>query len=238
MNPTTLKTLSRLVLAAFACCATSHAATILADFAADFSPTSNPSGPWTYGSRTTLGASPTLSTDHSSYGPLNEVLVWNPAGTLSLFVGLNTAYATVEFTDGSAIIVAARQGILHPGPTGAFANVHYTAASDFTAVLSVQFSGLDRTGTSSDVHILLNGQSLFSTTIDAFGATATYTTNLHLTQGDLLDFPVGWGNNGTYFNDSTGFFATLSTADTPEPATCALLALSLAAITAVRRPRR
>ena len=31
MNPTTLKTLSRLVLAAFACCPTSHAATILAE---------------------------------------------------------------------------------------------------------------------------------------------------------------------------------------------------------------
>lgn len=237
MNPTTLKTLPRLVLAAFACCATSHAATILADFAADFSTTSNPSGPWTYGSRTTLGASPTLSTDHSSYGANSEILAWNPAGTLWPIVGLNTTGSTVEFGTGTIIVSAARQGLLHPGPTGAFANVRYTAASDFTADLFVQFAGLDRTGTTSDVHILLNGQSLFSSTIDAFGATATYTTNLHLTQGDLLDFAVGWGNNGTYFNDSTGFFATLSTADTPEPATWALLALSLTAITAVRRPR-
>lgn len=102
----------------------------------------------------------------------------------------------------------------------------------------MQFAGLDRTGTTSDVHILLNGQSLFSTTIDAFGAIATYTTNLHLTQGDLLDFAVGWSNNGTYFNDSTGFFATLSTSDTPEPATWGLLTLGLAAITAARRVRR
>jgi hypothetical protein len=211
-----------------------HAATI-SDYAADFSSATNPSGSWTYGAVTTLGAPPTLSTQISNYGPGNEVQAWSPAGTFWPTVGLNSSNSSVSFGANNAITLLAHEGILHPGPTGALADVRYTASTGFTAVLNVQFRGADAAGSTTDIHILRNGSSLFSDTINGPGDTKTYLSTITLAQGDFLDFAVGWGANSTFIDDSTGFRATLST-ETPEPSTFGI-ALAVLLLLASFRPK-
>ena len=44
-----------------------------------------------------------------------------------------------------------------------------------------------------------------------------------LSEGDQLDFAVGFGSNGTYFGDSTRLMGTITSV--PEPASLALVAL-------------
>ena len=48
-----------------------------------------------------------------------------------------------------------------------------------------------------------------------------------LVANDTIDFAVGFGTNGTYFNDSTGLQGTI-TVVTPEPASAILILSGLA----------
>lgn len=234
MKLTPAKTLFAIAVTLPLACVPAHAATILADFAADFSSTSNPGGPWSYGSTTTLGAAPTLASTLTHYGPGNEIHAWIPSATSWPTIALNTTGSPVSFGAGNAIIQGPHQGLLHPGSAGEFATVRYTATTTFTATLDAQFSGIDVVGTTTDVHILLNGFSLFNGSINTFGAIAAYTSTLNLTSGDVLDFAVGWGTNNNYIDDSTGFFATLSSVDAPEPSAWSLLALGLTVLSLTR----
>ena len=220
-----------LVLAAPASAAT------VADFAADFSATSNPALGWSYGSTSAIGGPFTLLTAHTVYAGVVEA--WNPAGTSWPTIALNTGADPVAFGAGDAIVLAAGQGLLHPGPNGEFADVRYTAASAFSGIFNVTFSGIDRAGTTTDVHVLRNGVSLASGLIGGFGQTLTYSGVLTLGAGEHLDFLVGRGANGNYIDDSTGFTATL-TSSAPEPATWALMigGFGLAGAALRRRPAR
>lgn len=211
-------------------------AAVIADFAADFSSSSNPTGLWTYGSVTTLGSAPTVATLVTNYGPGSEVNAWSPFSTSWPTIGLNTSVSPVSFGAGNSITLASGQGILHPGPTGAFANVRYTASATFTGMLDVAFSGVSSAGTTTDAHILLNGVSLLSGNVNGFGATQAYHATVSLAPGDVLDFAVGWGTNLDFNDDSTGFVATISTV--PEPGATCLVALGLAGFAATRRRNR
>ncbi len=223
-----------IVCAVFVVAASAQAG-VIADFAADFSSSSNPSGAWSYGAVASLGSTPTLSTSTSTYGPGNEVHGWVPTGTSWPTIALNSTGNAVSFGAGNAITLAGMQGLLHPGVSGQFADVRYTATSAFSGMLDVAFSGIDVVGTTTDVHVLLNGQSLFSGGINGFGQVQGLHASVNLAQGDVLDFAVGYGSNGNYLDDSTGFYATLTTSDTPEPSTFALLAAAGLIGLAVRR---
>ena len=229
-------------LAVFTCAAllalTSQAsAATFADFAADFSSTSNPASGWSYGSTPAIGGPFTLLTQNTTY--VGVVDAWNPAGTFWPTVALNTGGATVAFGAGDAIVLAAGQGLLHPGPTGAFADVRYAAPTSFSGILNVEFAGIDLVGTTTDVHVLKNGVSLLSGLVGAYGQTVSYTGAVTLGSGDYLDFLVGWGSNGNYIDDSTGFRASLtSDGAVPEPATWALMIGGFGLAGAALRRRR
>ena len=214
-----------------------RAATI-ADFAADFSATTNPSSGWSYGFLSTIDNSFTASGTVTNYAAGDVVKAWSPntgANTFWPTVGLNTGAAPAAFGNANAVHLAAGQGLLHPGPTGDFAAARYTVAADTTALLSTTFSGIDDVGTTTDVHVLLNGISLFDETVVGFGTTRSYSATLALQAGDILDFTVGWGTNFNYVDDSTGFYATLASVDVAEPASASLLVLSLAGLMGTRR---
>jgi hypothetical protein len=113
------------------------------------------------------------------------------------------------------------------GLTGLDSAVRFTAPS--SGLYDVSLTFVDASGSAtSDVHLVLNGKSLFDNYINLEGedSIATYANSspLDLKAGDTLDFVVG---NGDAFggemsgDDTTGLEATIS--EVPEPSTYALL---------------
>ena len=206
-----------------------------ADFAADFSTTSAAAGDWQYGWSATLGGPLALAANQALYGDAGQVVVWSPAGTYWPSVGLNTGAAEVQFGGGNAIHLAAGQGLLHPGPSGEYAVARLTVSGSFLGTLQVNFAGIDTVGTTTDVHVLLNGVGLYAGDITGYGQTLSYGGTRWFTAGDQIDFAVGLGGNGHYIDDSTGFIASLTTAPVPEAPTLLLMAIGLTAVAAQRR---
>lgn len=202
-------------------------AVIITDFATGFSSSSNPNGDWSFGYTNTLGGSFILSTQTTTYGPSNQVTAWSPAGTFWPTVALNPTAADVSFGAGNVVTMAPGEGLLHPGPTGAYADARLVISNAVTATLDVQFRGIDAVGTTTDVHVLRNGVSLFDGLVNGYGATQTYGVTMAFAAGDVIDFAVGMGSNGNYVDDSTGLRVTLSTAPVPEPGTYAMLVAGL-----------
>jgi hypothetical protein len=212
-------------------------AAVVADFAADFSTASSTSGAWQYGSSASLGGPFNLDSTKTAYGAASDVIAWSPAGTFWPTVALNTGSSQVNFGASDAIHLAAQQGLLHPGSGGEFAVVRLNVTSSFTGWLQTEFAGIDTVGTTTDVHVLLNGVSLFASAIGAFGQTQSFSETLGLHAGDVIDFAVGRGTNGNFNDDSTGFRATLSTVTqaVPEPPVTAFLLMGLLGLAVARR---
>jgi PEP-CTERM motif len=206
-----------------------------ADFAADFSTASAAAGDWQYGWSATLGGPLALASNQTLYGDAGQVVLWSPAGTYWPSIGLNTGASEVQFGGGNVIHLAAGQGLLHPGPAGEYAVARLTVSGSFFGTLQVSFAGIDTVGTTTDVHVLLNGAGLYAGDITGYGQTLTYTGSQWFTAGDQIDFAVGLGGNGHYIDDSTGFTASLTTAPVPEAPTLVLMAIGLAAVAAQRR---
>jgi len=82
--------------------------------------------------------------------------------------------------------------------------VRWTAPEAGQCAVRAAFLAIDQS-TTTDVHVLHNGKSVFDGQIrlDGAGERSEYNGQLGMSQGDTLDFVVGWGN-GTYVCDSTG----------------------------------
>jgi hypothetical protein len=117
-----------------------------------------------------------------------------------------------------------------------FLGVYKTFTPAYTGTYSLNgvFSGFDAATT--DVHVLLNGPSLFDGTIAGLGATQAFADLQDLSAGSTLDFVVGTGGNGSG-NDATGL--TLQVESTvPEPATIGLMMAGLVGIFSSARLRK
>ena len=181
---------------------TAHAEPIF-DAAADFSLASNPNGVWSYGYSSVLGASPTTYTFATTVSDIaswsNGNGIWAPP-----WVGRNDTDQVVTF---SSITLQPYQMAFHPGSSGEYSVIRFTAPSAGVYALVSSFIGVD--GTTTDVHVLHNGTSLFSGSINGYGDSDSYSTNVVLATGDAIDFAVGYLTGG-YSNDSTGISATLT----------------------------
>jgi hypothetical protein len=208
------------------------------DAAADFSPTQNPNGAWSYGYTTTLGGLLHLYTQHGpdNVDPPNAQLLdtWN-AGTSGVFrnpaVFHNGTPNPVSF---SLVTYAPGELGFHPGQTGQYSVVRFTAPSTASFALDAIFSALDSVAT-TDVHVLRGGVSIFDGFVEP--ATVAFSSTVHLNAGQTLDFVVGRGHNGTFSHDSTGLDAVLRTVEAPEPGTSALVGAGLLALRLAGRGR-
>lgn len=113
--------------------------------------------------------------------------------------------------------------LLHPGDGSgdlsedAYAVVRWEAPVAGAFTIDATFTGIFRFGTTTDVHVVRNGVSLFDAVID--NDSKTYSDNIIVALGDTIDFLVGPSTNG-FLSDSTELDATLTFV--PEPSTLAM----------------
>lgn len=204
------------------------------DIAGDFSKTNNPNGEWSYGWSSTLGSPFILSTDASVRegldtwrgnvaGDGNPAVYHNGTGSTILLAG-DVPYAPGEFG-------------FHPGPNGEYALVRWTAPEPGLISIASAFTGQDNS-TTTDVHVLHNGLSIFEDLVEGFGNGTNFETSIMVLQADTIDFAVGYGSNGSFRGDSTSLAATLQLVTVPEPSALAFLGIGALGMAGRRRRKR
>ena len=183
---------------------------------ADYSSAQNPNGAWTYG-LFYAGSFTPYTTVGNFCGPLAG---WQSGSVPT--VAKNTAVTTACC---NTVRVPPGRLVMHPGPAGEMSVLRWTAPASATYAVQVLMAGLDFSyPTSTNVQVVLNGQSLFSGSVNSFNGptscldtslafSGSYTTTLAMSAGDTLDIRVGYGSGG-YFGDSTLIEATISSQGT------------------------
>jgi hypothetical protein len=210
-----------------------HAA-LADDAAGDFSLGSNPNGVWSYGWSTTLGSVFNLDTSNTNaaFGRSglsgwlgNQISEGDP-------MVVHNGTANPIFVPGATTI---QPGQLALNPyTNKYAVLRWTAHSPGAFSITATFSGLSSVGDSADVHILLDGASIFSSTVNGSPSPATYSGVRSLVAGDHIDFAVGFGSDGSDHDDMTALAASV----VPEPGTLGLVGAGLSCLLSFRFLKR
>jgi len=219
-------------------CSTASATTY--DVAADFSATNNPNGVWSYGWSSTLTPALNLYPDNGKMGdkvgdPIN-IDVWFDWGQFSSY-SPNVAHNPTGSINNEHWTITWQpwQFSLHPGDGNEYSHARWTAPDAGTIDIASMFTGIDHyLGTTTDVHVLHNGISLFNGEVNGYGDTSSFsTTALNVGMGDIIDFTVGYGSNRNPTCDTTALSATITFI--PEPATMCLLGLGALGLLRKRR---
>lgn len=176
------------------------------DLATDFSVDTNPTGVWRYGYATRRGGDFVLYSDRSASSVTRPIWRYDILlGCPALFINLTDATL-----DNGTQQLGPRMAGSHPGPNGEYSIFRFSAPSAGEYQLKASFEGADVVGTTTDAHVLLNDVPIFTGSVYGFGAASrvAFGTNLVLRVGDRVDFAVGHGDNGFYY-DSTGVAASL-----------------------------
>lgn len=194
---------------------------IVYDAASEFSTTSNPNGVWRYGNSASLGGAFNLFTTNGNSQGMDY---WNFTGVLEVPMVEHNGTANPVTTFGS-VTIQPGQLAFHPGggPNDQFTLVRFTVPTAGDYAIDSKFTGLDFVGpTTTDVHVLIDGVSIFNGSVNAYGSGPSFSSTLALLAGVTVDFAVGRGSNGTYNFDTTGLdarIADLSANAVPEPST-------------------
>lgn len=196
------------------------------DVAADFSAAANPNGVWSY------GALPATQLYQPSAFALYKNSTFVVDGTCCEFpdwqewnfgpqdpnVFHSTATQTEIFPGNPAnIVINPGEFVLHPGPDGTFSVARWTAPSSGAYSIAVSFYGVNQAPTTTDVHVLKNGNELFVAFVNDYRVNHSFSTTVSTQVGDEIDFAVGLGDDGTYVADSTALTATVTKLVPPVP---------------------
>lgn len=164
-----------------------------------FSSTSNPNGTWSYGYSETLGGAFHLYTQGGSVPGADPTRRgWFLSPGPGPWVTINDYLSFVNLIE------------LLPGASAPlYTIVRWTAPSDGEFDVLGTFVG-DRSCTTSDVHVLRNGTSVFDGTIKCVFEPSVFHVRSEFAHGDTIDFVVGVGADGNNFNDDTGLQVTIS----------------------------
>lgn len=194
------------------------------DAAADFSPTSNPNGVWSYGSATlsslTTGSTYTFSAYTNNITPFSGIQGWGAsAGTPSVTYNPTGSAVTV-----GTVIWAPGELAFHPGSdAGSVSIVEFTAPTTSYYNVAAIWQTDDTTGPASSnlvaygINGVLGGTAPIGT---AFHTQATGNGKFLLNAGDTFDFMI---YAQTYGFNTTGIAATVTAV--PEPSSFALVGL-------------
>ncbi len=180
------------------------------DAAAQFSGTDNPNGVWSYGCTQSLGAAFQLTQPNT---PQPGLYQWglNPC---PVQLGYNSTNASI--TRGT-VLIPSHTMVFGPGQQDQNAVLRFTAPASGNYKVQAVFWGDDFVGpTTTDVHVLHNGVGLYTGEVTGFGRPSSdqsFTTTISVAAGDTIDFAVGYGTDGNYFYDNTGFSAVITPQD-------------------------
>lgn len=184
--------------------------------ASDFSASSNPSGNWSYGEIPNLSGPFTLfaATSVDSWG----LDYWMPASAGYPLVAHNATGTSQNV--GASTLIPVNGLTQHPANGTGMSVVRWTCPADGQYSVTATWTGLSGWNysppTTTDVHLLQNGASIFDGGINVNGGgnVAAVSASIALVAGDVLDFVVGDGGV-SYYNDTTGLDATVLLSATP-----------------------
>ncbi|WP_392530202.1 hypothetical protein [Nostoc sp. C117] len=190
----------------------------------DFSATNNPNGVWTYGYASDFqNTKPLGSNSFFVYNfpyQLCNIDAWSNSSILNPSVSHN---GTLTPLSCSNMTFPPGQLAFHPGPNREYSFVRWTAPQTTQSInyyINVTFTGLDPHPTTTDVHIVhygaslpSTGEQLFTYSINGYSRNSgkSFSQVLLISPGDIIDFVVGAGDDGTYDYDTTGLDAIIST---------------------------
>ena len=194
------------------------------DLAGDFSFQKNPNGVWQYGYSATNSLDPSQFQFDKYADPTGPIGFWHPRFSQQAgpgwypYIAVNS---TKQSQFGSMKGWAARAGevAMEASNSGQYSLVRFVAPEAGTYGVSARFEGVHFGLSTTDVHVLHNGTSLFDADIQGYGGdpnfhkvegaspTAAYSGLVKLAANDTVTFAVGYGKNKTNFCDTTGLFA-------------------------------
>ena len=174
------------------------------DSVKDFSIISNPNGVWSYGWQSPLGSPLNLYTVTDTT-TVSGISAWLRSGR---FITNNPCVAHNDTSDEICFIgicIPPSYLLSHPGPNNEVSVVRWTAPSSGRFCVQGAVAGLDNKPTTTSFYEVLNSNRiLFSATIDSYKSPVLFHHVLTVSAGDTVDFAVDFGQDGNYFNDSTG----------------------------------
>jgi hypothetical protein len=194
------------------------------DLSADFSLLENPHKVWQYGYSETNSLAPDqFRFDKYSDGG-SPIGFWHPAASSGPgpgyypYVAYNTTKQSQAWPSPNGWVVRGGEVAMEASNSGQYSLVRFVAPVAGTYKISAQFAGVHVWST-TDVHVLHNGTSLFDADIDGYGGdpafrkvqgaspTASYSVQIEMKANDTVTFAVGYGKNKTNSGDTTGLFA-------------------------------
>jgi len=194
------------------------------DLAADFSLHDNPNKVWQYG----YSAANSLAPDQFRLDKYSDggspIVFWHPAASSGPgpgyypYVAYNTTKQSQAWPSANGWVVRGGEVAMEASNSGQYSLVRFVAPASGNYKITAQFTGVHVWST-TDVHVLHNGTSLFDADIDGYGSdpafrkvegaspTAAYSGQLEMKANDTLTFAVGYGKNKTNSGDTTGLFA-------------------------------
>lgn len=185
------------------------------DAAAQFTPTQNPNGNWTYGWSVQLASTFTPYLLHSTV--LTSLEVWDTSpGSLRPSVFRNASNSTVVY--GGKFTMTAGELGFHPGQSNEHSIIRWTAPATGRYAIDALFTGLSGAGgapvTTVSVTVLINGTVGSGKTINTNGGpnmVSFVQAHNQLNAGSIVDFVVDYGNDGDADADPTGLRAVITT---------------------------
>ena len=131
--------------------------------------------------------------------------------------------ATIAHDPTNSWAVRPGEVALEASQSGQFAAVQFTIPHAGSYAIAADFAGIHKGLSTTDVHVLLDDESLFTAIIAGYGGdpafyprqgqspTASYRATRALRAGDVLTFAIGFGTNRTHYGDTTGLTVTIRT---------------------------